>query len=152
MKEEARVSFHKPTNHKLRHQLRIWRLWWIIYNEIWANSMKTSDSTSTSNWEDMWFIESCASYHMTSHQEWFHDLRTPNWSSYIEAWDDTTHPIQLIGNEDKNNCIKNVLQVPTITNNLFLVVQIMEQGMQVRFNNGGCFIENNGQHIAKGRK
>ena len=43
-----------------------------------ANSMTVSDSASTSNSEDVWFIDSDASHHMTSHQEWFHDLRMPD--------------------------------------------------------------------------
>ena len=40
--------------------------------------------------------------------------------------------------------------VPTITKNLVSVGQIVEQGMQVRFNNEGCFIEKDGRVIAKG--
>ena len=35
----------------------------------------------------------------------------------------------LFGKEGKNNCIKNVLHVPTITKNLVSVGQIVEQGM-----------------------
>ena len=41
-----------------------------------ANSMSTSNSTNTSNSEDVWFVDFGTSHHMTSHQEWFHDLRT----------------------------------------------------------------------------
>ena len=40
--------------------------------------------------------------------------------------------------------------MPTITKNLVSVGQIVEQGMQVRFNNEGCFIEKDGRLIAKG--
>ena len=75
---------------------------------------------------------------MMSHQEWFHDLRTSDRPDYIETGDDTTHPIQHIGNVPfgkygEQTCIKNVLRVPTITKNLVSVSQIVEQGMQVRF-------------------
>ena len=35
----------------------------------------------------------------------------------------------------------NVLYVPTITKNLVLVGQIVDQGMRVRFTHLGCFIE-----------
>ena len=83
---------------------------------------------------------------MTSHQEWFHDLRMPDRPSYIEAGNDTPHPIVHIGNvpfgkEGEQTYIKHVLHVPTITKNLVSVGQIVEQGMHVRFNNEGCFIE-----------
>ena len=81
----------------------------------------------------------------------------PDRPSFIEIGDDTTHPIRHIsdipfGNDGKNNCIKNVLHVPTITKNLVSVDQIVEQGMEVRFNKDGCFIEKDGRVIAKGRR
>ena len=68
--------------------------------------------------------------------------------------DNTTHTIRHIDNvplsKGNNNYIKNVLHVLTIMKNLVLVSQIVEQGMQVRFNNGGYFIEKNGRLIARG--
>ena len=48
--------------------------------------------------------------------------------------------------------IKSVLHVPTITKNLVSVSQIVEQGMQVRFNHGGYFFEKEGRLIARGRR
>jgi hypothetical protein len=48
--------------------------------------------------------------------------------------------------------MKNVLHVPTITKNLVSVGQIVEQGMQVRFNYNGCFIEDGGKLIVRGHK
>ena len=122
-----------------------------------ANSMTASKSAHTSNSKDVWFVDSGASHHMTSHEEWFRDLRTPDRPGFIETGDDTTHPIRHIGNvpfgkEGEQTCIKNVLHVPTITKNLVSVGQIVEQGMQVRFNKEGCFIEKDGRLIAKSRK
>ena len=94
---------------------------------------------------------------MTSHQEGFRELREPERLGYVETGDDTTHPIRHIGNvpsdeEGKQTYIKNVLHVPTITKNLVSVGQIVEQGMQVRFNQGGCFIEKEGGLIVQGRR
>ena len=40
-----------------------------------ADSMTTSNPTNTSNTKDVWFVDLGASNHMTSHQEWFRDLR-----------------------------------------------------------------------------
>ena len=50
-----------------------------------------------------------------------------------------------------NNYIKNVLHVPTITKNLVSISQIVEQGIQFRFNNR-CFIKKDGRLIAKGQR
>ena len=62
-----------------------------------ANSMMASDSASASNSKHTWFVDSETSHHMTSHQEWFRDLRTPDQPIYIETRDDTLHPIRHIG-------------------------------------------------------
>ena len=76
--------------------------------------------------EDVWFIDSGASNHMTSHKEWFLELQEPERPGYFETGDDTTHPIRHIGNvpfheRGKQTYIKNVLHVPTITKNLVSV-------------------------------
>ena len=46
----------------------------------------------------------------------------------------------------------NVLHVLTITKNLVSVRQIVDQGMEVWFTHLGCFIEEEGQVIAQGRR
>ena len=93
---------------------------------MWASTL-----TSALNPEDIWFVDSGASNHMTSHQEWFRKLRETERPDYVETGDETTHPIRHIGNvpfskEDKKTYIKNVLHVPTITKNLVSVGQIVE--------------------------
>ena len=70
-------------------------------------------------------------------------------SGYVETRDHIIHPIQDIenvqfGEEGNQSYIKKCLHVPTITKNLVSVGQIVEQGMQVRFNDGGCLIEKEG--------
>ena len=45
----------------------------------------------------------------------------------------------------------NVMHVPNL-GNLISVKQIVEQGMQVKFNQIGCFIEKHGKLIAKGKR
>ena len=90
-----------------------------------TNSMSASISTTASRPENIWFVDSCASNHMTSHQEWFRDLREPDRPGYVETEDDITHPIQHIGNvpfvkEGNQTYIKNVLHMPPITKNLAL--------------------------------
>ena len=120
-----------------------------------ANSVSAFGPTNTSNSYNVWFIDSSVSNHMTSHGEWLHDLRIPEWLGYVETRDDTTHPNRHVHNvplkkEGNKTCIKNVLHVLTITKNWVSVGQIVEQGMQVWLNNGGCIIKKKGQLIAKG--
>ena len=81
--------------------------------------MSTSISTGASSSEDVWFVDSGASNHMTSHLEWFRELREPDQPGYVETGDNTTHPIRHIGNvpfgkEGNQTCIKNVLHVQSL--------------------------------------
>ena len=122
-----------------------------------ANSMSASTSTSALNPEDVWFVDSSASDHMTYHKEWFRELREPERPGYVKTGDDTTHPIWHINNvpfneKGKKTYIKNVLHVPTITKNLVSVGQMAEQGMQVRFDQEGCFIKKEGRIIVHGQR
>ena len=92
-----------------------------------------------------------------SHENWFRELQKPERSSYLETRDDTIHPIQHVGNvsfrgEGNQTYINNVLHVLPITKNLVSVGQIVEQGMQVCLNEGGCFIKKEGRIIAHGRR
>mgnify|MGYP006973871167 CR=1 FL=1 len=119
--------------------------------------MSASTSISALNPKDVWFVDSGASNYITSHKEWFRELRESEQPGYVEIGDDTTHLIRHIGNvpfgeKGKQTYIKNVLHVPTITKNLVSVSQMVEQGMQVRFNQDGCFIKKEGRIIAPGRR
>ena len=53
---------------------------------------------------------------MTSHEEWFQDMREPERPCYDETGDDLTHPIQHIrdvpfSHSDKMGYIKNIMYV-----------------------------------------
>ena len=85
--------------------------------------MSASTSTSALKPEEVWFVDSGASNHMTYYKEWFLELRELERPVYVETEDDTTHPIRHIGNvsfgeKGKKTYIKNVFHVPTITKNL----------------------------------
>ena len=116
-----------------------------------AKSMSASTSTSALNTEEVWFVDSGASNHMTSHKEWFRELRELERPGYVETGDDTTHPIWHIRNvpfSEKGNqtYIENVLHAPTITMNLFSI------GQMVRFDQNRCFIEKESRIIVRGRR
>jgi len=51
--------------------------------------------------------------------------------------------------------LQNVLHVPNITKNLFSIGQLIEQGLQVRFNPDGCYVEDykdDCKMVAKGKR
>ena len=74
-------------------------------------------------------------------------MKEPSKLGYVETGDDTMHPIAHVGNvplsmhDGKEKYMADVLHVPTITKNLVSVGQMVEQGLQVRFNENGCFVE-----------
>ena len=122
------------------------------------NTMSTGVSQCRDN---VWYVDSGASNHMTSHGEWFKDMQKMENAGYVETGDDTTHPIAHTGNvplsmtDGKVKYLAEVLHVPNITKNLVSVGQMVEQGLQVRFNADGLFVEEykkNGKLIAQGKK
>ena len=111
--------------------------------------MTTTNPTNTSNSEYVWFVNTGTSNHMMSHEDWFGELQKPERTDYVETGDDTVHPIKHVdnvpfGEEGNQTYIKNVQHVPTIMKDLVSIGHIVEQGMQVHFNDGGCFIEKEG--------
>ena len=118
-----------------------------------TNSMKKTTPKS----DEVCYVDSSTSNHMTSHKEWFSYLEKPMQPGVVATGDDTPHPIENVGEVPlshvrQNGKLMNVLHVPTITKNLVSVGQIVDQGMQVWFTHLGCFIEEEGQVIAQGRR
>ncbi|MCO5611555.1 hypothetical protein L7F22_065808 [Adiantum nelumboides] len=98
---------------------------------------------------------------MTNHGEWFKELQALQNPGYVETGDDTAHPIAHTGNvplslQDGNvKYLVDVLHVPNITKNLVSIGQMVEHGLQVRFNADGLYVEEykkNGKLIAEGKK
>jgi hypothetical protein len=107
-----------------------------------ANSMIRGVSDN-----NVWYVDSGASNHMTSHEEWFRDTKDLKTLGFVETGDDTTHPITQIGKvslsmqDGQTMYLKYVLHVPTIIKHLVYVGQMVEQGLHVTFNPNGCFME-----------
>ncbi len=119
--------------------------------------MVTNVSTNANN---VWYVDLGASNHMTYHGEWFKDVKNLENPGYVQTGDDTTHPIVHIGNvplamqDGKIKYLSNVLLVPNITKNLASIGQMIEHGLQVRFNPDGCYVEDfkdKCRLVAKGR-
>ncbi|MCO5593801.1 hypothetical protein L7F22_047819 [Adiantum nelumboides] len=124
-----------------------------MMNTMFANASKCDNN--------VWYVDSGASNHMTNHGEWFKELQALQNPGYVETGDDTAHPIAHTGNvplslQDGNvKYLADVLHVPNITKNLVSVGQMVEQGLQVRFNADGLYVEEykkNGKLIAQGKK
>ena len=47
--------------------------------------------------ENVWYVDSSASNHMTSCGEWFRDMRKPEVLGFVQTGDDTARPIAHIG-------------------------------------------------------
>jgi hypothetical protein len=82
-------------------------------------------------------------------------------TKFVEIGDDITHPITQIGKvpssmqDGQTKYLKDVFYLPTITKNLVLVSQMVEQCLQVTFNSNGCFVDdmkNQGKLIIKGKR
>jgi hypothetical protein len=94
---------------------------------------------------------------MTRHKEWFSYLEKLKNPGVVSTGDDTPHPIanvrevplSCVGQKGK---LMNGLHVPTITQNLVSIGQIVDQGMEVWFTHLGAFIEEEGRIIARGRR
>jgi hypothetical protein len=115
----------------------------------------------STNADNVWYVDLGASNHMPYHGEWFKDVKNLETPSYVETGDDTTHPITHIENvplvmqDGKIKYLFDVLHVPNITKNLVFVGQMIEQGLQVRFNLDGCYVEDfkdKCRLVAKGKR
>ena len=96
-----------------------------------ANSMKQTTPKS----DEVWYVDSGASNHMTSHKECFSYLEKPAQPGVVATGGDTPHPIANVGEVPlsyvgQKGKLLNVLHVPTITKNLVSVGQIVDQGME----------------------
>jgi hypothetical protein len=95
-----------------------------------ANSMIGGVSNN-----NVWYVDSRASNHMTNHGEWFIDTKDLKTPGFVEIGNDTTHPITQISKvslsmqDGRTKYLKDVLHVPTITKNLVFVGQMAEQGL-----------------------
>ena len=109
--------------------------------------MLSSITGDVSQSSDVWYVDSGASNHMTSHGEWFGEMQKLQKPGYVETGDDSAHPIAHVGKvllsmqDGKMKYLADVLHVPNITKNLVSVGQMVEQGLQVRFNPQGCYVE-----------
>jgi len=84
---------------------------------------------------NVWYVDSRASNHMTSHGEWFRDTKDLKTPGFVQTDEDTTHPITQIGKvplsmqDGQTKYLKDTLHVLTITKKLVSVGQMVDQGL-----------------------
>ena len=60
------------------------------------NSMSAANVSTCG--ENVWYVDSGASNHMTGHGEWFKEMQTLEKPGYVETIDDTTNAIEHTSN------------------------------------------------------
>ena len=58
--------------------------------------MSKSMKKTTSQSNEVWYVDSGESNHMTSHEEWFSYLEKPEQPGVVETGDDTPHLIKHV--------------------------------------------------------
>ena len=92
------------------------------------NTMTAENPTK----DDVWYVDSGASNHMTSRGEWFRDMCKLEVPGFVQTGDYTAHPIAHIGDvpldtkDGKSKYLADVLHVPNITKNLVSIGQMVE--------------------------
>ena len=98
---------------------------------------------------------------MTHYKNWFNEMHVPKKPGYVEIGDDILHPIEHVGKVPlciyygKIKNMADVLHVPTITKNLVFFCQMVEHGLQVKFNTHGYFVKDlqvGCRLVAKGKR
>ena len=93
-------------------------------------------AVNTSKLSEVWYVDSGASNHMMSHEEWFSYFEKLEEQGVVEMGDDTPHTIEPVrevplSHVRQKGKLMNMLHVATITKNLVSVDHIVDQGMQV---------------------
>ena len=89
-----------------------------------VNSMKKTTPKS----DEVWYVDSGVSNHMTCHKEWFSYLEKPMQPGVVATGDNTPHPIANVeevplSHVGQKGKLMNMLHVPPITKNLVSVGQ-----------------------------
>ena len=58
--------------------------------------MVNSMTDNAADCKNVWFVDSGASSHMTSHGEWFSDVKNLEKLGYVKTDDDIAHPITQV--------------------------------------------------------
>jgi transposase InsO family protein len=94
--------------------------------------------------EDVWFIDSGCSNHMTGNKKWFISL-DENFSHAVKLGNNARMQVMGQGSvklrvQGRTQIVSNVFYVPDLTNNLLSVGQLLKKGLKVVMQKGTCKI------------
>ena len=88
--------------------------------------------------ENIWFMDSGCSRHMTGNHKWFSSLTPVSSSEHIIFWDKGTGKVRGVGAVpvSESFILRDVALVGNLGYNLLSVSQLLEEGYEVRFKKG----------------
>jgi hypothetical protein len=107
--------------------------------------------------DDVWFIDSGASFHMTSHQTWFSKYEVFD-GGKVYLGDDSHLKIVRRGRvtikfpDRRVKGINGVMHIPGLARNLLSVSMLNDVGVQVVFSKDGCKMMRGAMVLAKGTR
>ncbi|WVZ84327.1 hypothetical protein U9M48_031370, partial [Paspalum notatum var. saurae] len=92
--------------------------------------------------EDVWIMDSGCSRHMTGHRKWFSSLNPVSTKEYITFGDNGHGKVLGVGSVSLSAklSLREVAFVQNLGFNLVYVLQLLDEGFEVRFKKGACCI------------
>ena len=94
----------------------------------------------------VWYLDSCASFHITGDKELFSDLEEKDLQMHIEMGDNGLYSATRIGSITferdlgKPFLLKDVMHVPGLKKNLVSIAMLEDKGYDIGFRNGKYFL------------
>ncbi|WVZ75691.1 LOW QUALITY PROTEIN: hypothetical protein U9M48_023726 [Paspalum notatum var. saurae] len=92
--------------------------------------------------EDVWIMDSGCSRHMTGHHKWFSSLNPVSTKEYITFGDNDQGKLLGVGSVSLSAklSLREVAFVWNVGFNLVSVLQLLDEGFEVRFKKGACCV------------
>ncbi|WVZ51915.1 hypothetical protein U9M48_003015 [Paspalum notatum var. saurae] len=92
--------------------------------------------------EDVWIMDSGCSRHMTGHRKWFSSLNPVSTKEYITFGDNGQGKVMGVGSISLSAklSLREVAFVRNLGFNLVSVSQLLDEGFEVRFKKGACYV------------
>ncbi|WVZ70406.1 LOW QUALITY PROTEIN: hypothetical protein U9M48_019077 [Paspalum notatum var. saurae] len=92
--------------------------------------------------EDVWIMDSGCSRHMTGHRKWFSGLNPVSTKEYITFGDNGQGKVMGVGSVSLSAklSLREVAFVRNLGFNLVSVSQLLDEGFEVRFKKGACYV------------
>ena len=101
------------------------------------------DSTITKLENDVWLIDSCNSFHMTPHREWYYEYHKYNGGDVFLGYELTSKIIghgrvKLLLKYESNKTLLGVFHIPYLAKILTYIRKMSDAGVHTILENEGC--------------